>query len=114
MSRKDIHRDGEATRFSSDNQPEGRGRPLGSLNRSTILRKWLEVKRDVTSPNNETEAGTVEDAVALALLSKACKEDVAAIREVYDSVYGKLKEPQSLDADVHVLIEHVRHNSNKD
>jgi len=36
---KDIIKDGEKTRFTSENQPEGRGRKEGSKNRATILKK---------------------------------------------------------------------------
>jgi hypothetical protein len=35
--------------------------------------------------------GTLEDKIALALIGKAINGDVAAIKEVYDSIYGKPK-----------------------
>lgn len=67
--------------FGPDNPPPGTGRPKGSPNRKTLLRKWL----DVTSDN-----GTVEDDVAIALIKQAQKGDVAAIKEIFDSVHGKV------------------------
>jgi hypothetical protein len=36
--------------------------------------------------------GTLEDKIALALIGKAVNGDVAAIKEVYDSIYGKLEQ----------------------
>jgi hypothetical protein len=35
--------------------------------------------------------GTLKDKITLALIGKAIGGDVAAIKEVYDSVYGKLE-----------------------
>lgn len=68
------------------------GRPKGAKNRSTILKKWLELPCELTSPlTGEATAGTIEDKIALALISKGLREDVAAIKEILDSVYGKPK-----------------------
>jgi hypothetical protein len=74
------------------------GRPKGSKNRSTILRKWLEAKEKIKNPiTGAEEQVTVEDAVILALISKARKGDVAAIREILDSNYGKLTDKLDLN-----------------
>jgi hypothetical protein len=68
------------------------GRPKGAKNRSTILKKWLELPCELTNPlTGEATAGTIEDRIALALISKALREDVPAIKEIFDSVYGKAK-----------------------
>jgi hypothetical protein len=42
MGRANIAESGK--RFSSDYQPEGRGRPKGSLNLRTILRRYMEAQ----------------------------------------------------------------------
>jgi hypothetical protein len=74
------------------------GRPKGSKNRSTILRKWLETKEKIKNPiTGAEEQVTVEDAVILALIGKARKGDVAAIREILDSNYGKLTDSFSIE-----------------
>lgn len=68
------------------------GRPKGAKNRSTILKKWLELPCELTNPlTGEATAGTIEDRIALALISKALREDVPAIKEIFDSAYGKPK-----------------------
>jgi hypothetical protein len=74
------------------------GRPKGSKNRSTILRKWLETKEKIKNPiTGAEEQVTVEDAVILALIGKARKGDVAAIREILDTNYGKLTDSFSIE-----------------
>lgn len=68
------------------------GRHKGAKNRSTILKKWLELPCELTNPlTGEATFGTIEDKIALALISKALREDVAAIKEIFDSAYGKPK-----------------------
>jgi hypothetical protein len=68
------------------------GREKGSKNRSTVLKKWIEGNCSITDPGTGLEIeGTIEDKIALALIGKAIKGDVAAIREIYDSVYGKME-----------------------
>ena len=69
-----------------------KGRPKGSKNRSTLLGKWLNVKVKVKhpAPGKGEVPGIVEDEVILALIQKASLGDVAAIKEVLDSRYGKI------------------------
>lgn len=67
------------------------GRPVGSKNRSTILSRWISVNTKVKNPiTKETEAGTVEDLVMLALINRAMSGDVQAIKEINDTLYGKI------------------------
>ena len=73
------------------------GRPVGSKNRSTILRKWLECNDKIKNPlTQQEEVMSVEDTVILALIAKARKGDVAAIKEILDSNYGKLTDKTDL------------------
>ncbi len=67
------------------------GRKKGTKNRSNILKKWLELPCELTNPlTGEATAGTIEDRIALALISKALRED-DAIKEIFDSAYAKPK-----------------------
>ena len=81
------------------------GREKGSKNRSTILKKWIELHCNISDPATGQEiAGTIEDKIALALIGKAIAGDVSAIREVYDSVYGKADNHQEFDSQLTVTI----------
>lgn len=71
------------TPWGPDNPPPTNGRPKGSKNRSTILRKWADVKG---------VNGTMEDDAAVALIKKASQGDVMAIDKLFDALYGKLIE----------------------
>jgi hypothetical protein len=73
------------------------GRPKGSRNRSTILKKWLSVKTLIKHPiTKEDIKVTVEDEVVLSLIKEARKGDVRAIREILDTMYGKITEKTEL------------------
>lgn len=76
-------------KFTSDYQPENNGRPKGSLNRSTIARKWLEVNEKVKNPiTGELETLSQEDIMTLAVLKKARNGDVNAYKELLNNSYG--------------------------
>jgi len=71
------------------------GKPKGTLNRATILKRYLaaplkEVPTDI--PVELEGRITVEEAIALALIKKALSGDIAAIKEVQDTVHGKIVE----------------------
>jgi hypothetical protein len=75
--------------FTSDYQPESNGRPKGSLNRSTIAKKWLEVMESVKNPiTGENERLSQEDIMTLAVLKKARNGDVNAYKELLNNGYG--------------------------
>jgi hypothetical protein len=81
------------------------GREKGSKNRSTILKKWIESDCSITDPITGDEiTGKIEDKIALALIGRAISGDVAAIREIYDSVYGKLDNNKEFDSQLTVTI----------
>jgi hypothetical protein len=68
------------------------GKTKGAKNRSTILKKWIEANCTLSDPETGKDiSGTIEDKIALALIGKALKGDVPAIREIYDSIYGKME-----------------------
>lgn len=103
MGRKDIYKD--AVPFTSENQPAGRGRPVGSKSRSTVLKKWLLAELDIVNPiTKDKQRGTVEDEVMLALVTKARRGDVTAIKEILDTMYGRVKEQQEITGDVKINV----------
>ena len=76
------------------------GRPKGSRNRSTIARKWLNVKTKAINPlSQEEEDMNQEDMITLALIKKARQGDVAASKAILDSAYGQPKEQLDISAD---------------
>ena len=75
-----------------------KGRPKGSLNRSTIARKWLQTKSKIFNPiTNQEETLTQEDIATLALIKKVRSGDVHAYKAVMDSSYGQPKETIDLN-----------------
>jgi|GEM_PF-1166329 len=66
------------------------GRKAGSKNRATVLKKWLAVDCTIIDVLGKEGYGTIEDKIAIALINRAIKGDVAAAKEVLDSVYGKV------------------------
>lgn len=68
------------------------GRTPGTLNRSTIVKKWLEA---VSKGEDGIELPNY-DRITLALITKAITGDVAAFKELMDSGYGKVADKQEL------------------
>jgi len=97
MPRKDIAKDGERTRFSSENQPKNRGVKDGP-NRASVLKKWLFAEMEITNPiTNQKEKGNAYNEVILALISKARQGDIQAIKEIQDTLHGKLTDKVQID-----------------
>lgn len=75
------------------------GRPKGSLNRSTIARKWLEAMEKAKNPITGTEADlTQEEIITLAQIAKARKGDTRAYQALMDSGYGQPKHHIEIEA----------------
>ena len=114
-----IAEDGKVTRFTSENQPKKRRSRKGIPNRSAALRKWLTAKKKIINPITKAQdRGTVEDEVVLALIAKAVKGDVPAIREILDTMSGKLTDKQELlgaeGGLLEVIVEHTEHRPEKE
>lgn len=74
------------------------GYPKGQKNRATILKKWIEVAVKFKDPITEEEiSGTVEDKISLSLINKALSGDVQAIKEINDTLYGKIPDTQKFN-----------------
>ena len=66
-----------------------KGRPVGSKNRSTVAKKWLQVEQDLKNPlTSEIETMSQEDLMTLALIKKARDGDATAYQKLLDSAYG--------------------------
>jgi hypothetical protein len=66
------------------------GRPEGARNRSSVLKELLEQVCDFTNPLTlRKETADLETQVMTALIARARRGDVTAIREILDTVYGK-------------------------
>jgi hypothetical protein len=77
------------------------GKPPGTKDRSTGLKKWLALNIPFNNLDEETEEKifpelaekleiTVEDAIDLALITEAKNGNINAIKEIKDSLYGKV------------------------
>ena len=87
---KDNIKDHEFKKGESGNP---NGRPKGSLNRSTIVKKWLSAQEDATNPiTSVKESMSQEDIITLALIKKARKGDTSAYKALMDSGYGAPKQ----------------------
>lgn len=89
-----------------DKHPENisGGKPKGAKSRSTILKKWIEINAKISNPEtNKIEVGTYEDRIALSLLEKARSGDVPAIREIMDTLYGKIPDKSETKTDLKIV-----------
>lgn len=74
------------------------GRPKGSLNRSTIAKKWLEVLSQEELEDGEVKWLSNEEAMTLALIRKARNGDVNAYKALMDSAYGTAKDTVDINS----------------
>ena len=83
----------EPHKFKAGQSGNPNGRPKGTKNRSTIIKKWLTALDKGKNPmTGDTEDMTVEDKMTLALISKALKGDTSAYKALMDSAYGQPKQ----------------------
>lgn len=98
------------------------GKPQGAKHRATFLNKWLPVlvKFDNINPNTKEKIFpempaefqiSLEDKVALGLITQAYKGNIAAIKELHDSLYGKQSETLEVgnknDEPLKIIVEYV-------
>lgn len=75
----------------ADSRRNLNGRPVGTRNRSTILKEILALEHKFDNPiTNKSEKMEVEKAIDFALVKNALGGDVQSIREVKDTIYGKV------------------------
>tara|TARA_R100000541_G_scaffold4352_3_gene11767 strand:- start:1417 stop:1758 length:342 start_codon:yes stop_codon:yes gene_type:complete len=94
------------------------GRPKGSLNRSTVAKKWLSTNQEYKNPlTSESENLSQEDIMTLALINKARKGDVGAYKALMDSGYGNPKDSldlttsENINIDFKEIIEGLKHRT---
>lgn len=78
----------EDQKFKPGQSGNPAGKPKGSLNRSTIVRRWLEARG--------TEGETVADDLILAAIREAMDGSAPHLKELLDSAYGKLTDKQEV------------------
>jgi hypothetical protein len=83
------------------------GNPLGYKkgvkNRATILRIISNISLERKNPlSKETEVKSAEEFMNLVLYAKALDGDISAIKEVNDTLYGKLQDSAKIDASISV------------
>lgn len=83
--------------FTSENQPENRGRKKGVPNRATVYKKILETKMKVTMPDKTQKTMTLYEAVALGQVQSAMKGNTNAWKEIQDSIHGKIVDNQKIE-----------------
>jgi hypothetical protein len=89
MGRKDIYEDGKATQFKPGHN-KSKGRPKGSLNMTSILKKYLSGTLNGNSLPSK-------DMVVLELIKKAIEGDVTAMKYIIDRVDGKPTEKRDIN-----------------
>lgn len=90
------------------------GRPKGSLNRSTIVSRFLDAMSKVKNPiTGEMENLSQEEIMTLSMIYAATKKlDVRAYNSLLDNKYGKQKENVQVDGSI--ILEYVRPNKPKE
>jgi hypothetical protein len=87
---------GIQTRFKPGNP--GGGRPVGTGQAAlrAKLEQYLNLDTAVILPDGTKDKRAVIDATVLALLHKATRGDIPAIKELFDRHYGKLSDKVEL------------------
>jgi len=72
------------------------GRPKGARSRSTVLAEYAGLKVKKNGLSGEELEATAEEFAIMALIKKAWEGDVAAIKEIQDTLYGKITDKTEL------------------
>ena len=89
-------------KFEKGHPPCG-GRPKGSKNLTTILRKLLTKKFDYkNSISGEDENKTVSEWINIALIAKAMEGNINAINTIFERIDGKVANELTADLSLNV------------
>jgi vacuolar-type H+-ATPase subunit E/Vma4 len=68
-----------------------KGKPKGTKNRATIFKKWVKVLEKTTNEITQQEEELTQlDLMAIAAIVEAKSGNITALKEVLDSIYGKV------------------------
>jgi hypothetical protein len=88
-----------------------KGRPKGTQNISTRLRRLLDVTENLSNPiTEEVEGFSVLEQIDMKLILKAREGDLASIKEVYDRLEGKPKQTVEESGEKKIIIETRKYN----
>jgi hypothetical protein len=91
----------KSTQFSSTNQPEKNGRPLGTLNSKTILNRFLNITKKMQNPLNQLEENlTIGELIHLKQVANALEGDLSAYKEIIDRLEGKTVSVQEIKQEI--------------
>ena len=79
--------------FKKGQSGNPKGRPKGSLNRSTIAKKWLEVLSQEELEDGQVKWLSNEEAMTLSLIKKARNGDVNSLKKNLDALIEKSLKP---------------------
>jgi hypothetical protein len=96
----------QLTPFKPGQSGNPNGRPKGSKNRSTIAKEFAAIVTGGLNVKGDTDPNmTAEELMIATLWRKAFDGDITAIKEIQDTLYGKLTDktievkPETMDAD---------------
>lgn len=93
------------TPFKKGNPIRG-GRPKGSISLTTTLKKIINKEIQFKNPlNRKKETKTIREWINLALVAKAMKGDINAIKHIYDRIDGKVA--QELIGDLNISVKEM-------
>lgn len=93
-----IDRIPKEKRFQKGQSGNPTGRPKGTLNRSTIFKRWGELEMNSVNPiTGKKEILSIDDTLALNLIKAGQEGNVQAIKEYFDSRFGKIKDSLELE-----------------
>jgi hypothetical protein len=82
------------------------GRKVGSKNRATIVKMWLDTLEKIKNPiTGIEEILTQEDIITLAIIRRARKGDVGAYKQLLDSAYGQALAQTEISGELNSLPE---------
>jgi hypothetical protein len=80
---------------------KGGGRKKGSVSLVYVLKKLLKKEIDIKDPFTKAQSkAQLREAVALALVTKALKGDVSAIKEIIERVDGKVLQKTEITSSI--------------
>ena len=94
--------------FKKGENGGSKGRPVGIKDRRTILKKLIEVASKFNHPITEEEiTGTVEERLNWSLIQKGLAGDVQAIKEINDTLYGKIPDKSETEHKGKIIIDFI-------